>query len=78
MEDEKAIQARAREPPAPSEPHETAGRRRRLIRLLQAPPTHTAPAQLGWKSKIAEKANGRSAMFFIIVGLVTEYYTGGA
>ena len=30
---------------------------------------------LGW-SKAAEQWNGRSAMFFLLVGLITEYYTG--
>jgi len=29
---------------------------------------------LGW-SKQAETYNGRFAMFFLVVGLVTEYYT---
>jgi len=30
---------------------------------------------LGW-SKSAEQWNGRNAMFFLLVGLITEYYTG--
>lgn len=34
-----------------------------------------AAGQIGWV-KAAEETNGRFAMFFLPVGLITEYYTG--
>jgi hypothetical protein len=44
----------------------------RKERLLQE---YNADIQIGWVPK-AEVTNGRFAMFFLITGLLTEYWTG--
>eukprot|EP00966_Prymnesium_polylepis_P205221 4755346-Prymnesium_polylepis.1 len=44
-------------------------------RKRQEAAEYEASSRVGWVAA-SEVVNGRFAMFFIIVGLITEYYTG--